>query len=473
MIAVLNLKTQTCCEALSFTCAKRCMKPTKAQRCQNIELSRLSEANIPGKGNKIRMAWADKGSMMLRKVLKLKRSQNLQTVVRVKCHRITSFTPSSSSAVSNGWQISLTKRTTRVLHRAWRFPRFQKGSEQKSVTFHIISHLTSPWNSGFKVSSLQSLGLPSLHLAGVASFRIVSLSFRVFQRMFAHLKADQAAHLRCTEADKCFMSCVNCFEALRRITIPKSIALCAILHQITMSEEICLECHANTSLHVFAAHIFFTRPRLLSKWNWAKGLLMVHNAQFVWSFVAKGLKMLYWKTYLKLRLVQYLQSSMCLLLASASGCPSYHLPLCVFPQCYTFYMSRHVAYAFQVSYHITSKETPIFAGPTAAAKPPSDFDGSSRLTRQGSSHRLQLQCNKQVDIYVKHVMRWCEMWRERQRVQRGKKANNVSDCLMCASQKKYNFSQKLGQNKPYQHSKSFQGSLSGVRVSMIFARPCS
>lgn len=56
MIAVLNLKTQTCCEALSFTCAKRCMKPTKAQRCQNIELSRLSEANIPGKGNKIRMA---------------------------------------------------------------------------------------------------------------------------------------------------------------------------------------------------------------------------------------------------------------------------------------------------------------------------------------------------------------------------------------------------------------------------------
>lgn len=54
--AVLNLKTQTCCEALSFTCTKRCMKPTKAQRCQNIELSMLSDANIPGKGNKIRMA---------------------------------------------------------------------------------------------------------------------------------------------------------------------------------------------------------------------------------------------------------------------------------------------------------------------------------------------------------------------------------------------------------------------------------
>lgn len=201
---------------------------------------------------------------MLRKVLKLKRSQNLQTVVSVKCHGITSFTPSSSSAVSNGWQISLTKRTTRVLHRAWTFPRFQKGSEQKSVTSHESMKLVKLWLR-FKVSSLQSLGLPSLHLAGVASFHIVSLSFRVFQRMFAHLKADQAAHLRCTEADKCFVSCVNCFEALRRITIPKSIALCAILHQITVSEEICLECHANTSLHVFATHIFFTRPRLLSK----------------------------------------------------------------------------------------------------------------------------------------------------------------------------------------------------------------
>lgn len=149
---VLNLKTQTCCEALSFTCAKRCMKPTKAQRCQNIELSMLSDANIPGKGNKISMAWADKASMMLRKVLKLKRWQNLQTVMRVNCHGITSFTPSSSSAVSNGWQISLTKRTTRVLHRAWTFPRFQKGSEQKSYTSHESRklHETLASFQGFK-----------------------------------------------------------------------------------------------------------------------------------------------------------------------------------------------------------------------------------------------------------------------------------------------------------------------------------
>ena len=80
--AVLNLKTQTCGEALSFTCTKRCKKPTKAQTCQDIKLSRLSEANIRGKGNKIRMTWADKGNMILRKVLKLKRSQNLETVMR-------------------------------------------------------------------------------------------------------------------------------------------------------------------------------------------------------------------------------------------------------------------------------------------------------------------------------------------------------------------------------------------------------
>ena len=437
----------------------------------------LSDANIPGKGNKIRMAWADKASMMLRKVLKLKRWQNLQTVMRVKCHGITSFTPSSSSAVSNGWQISLTKRTTRVLHRAWRVPRFQKGSEQRSVTFHIISHLTSAGNFmkrwlRFKVSSLQSLGLPSLHLAGVASFHIVSPSFRVFQRIFAHLKADQAAHLRCTEAWHMFdelreklwglaqnhNSQVNCTlrhpasnhsEWRNLFGMPRqhiSTRLCNayLFHQTEAALQVKLgERVANCAQCTICLEFCCEREDVILK-NQPEAPARPISAKF-------GV----------------------FLLASASGCPSYHLPLCVFPQCYTFYMSRQVAYAFQVSYHITSKETPIFAGPTAAAKPPSDFDGSSRLTRQGSSHRLRLQCSKQVHIYVKHVMRWCEMWRERQRVQRGKKANNVSDCLMCASQKKCKFSQKLGQNNPYQHSKSFQGSLSGVRVSMIFARPCS
>lgn len=296
---------------------------------------------------------------------------------------------------------------------------------------HISRVQETSWNAGFvsRFQASKAWVFPVCTWPVSHPFTSCHRVFECFKGSLLTWKRTRPLTCAALKLDTCLMSCVKSFEALRRITIPKSIALCAILHQIAASEEICLECHANTSLHVFATHIFFTRPRLLSKWNWAKGLLIVHNAQFVWSFVAKGLKMLYWKTYLKLLLVQYLQSSVCFLLASASGCPSYHLPLCVFPQCYTFYMSRHVAYAFQVSYHITSKETPIFAGPTAAAKPPSDFDGSSRLTRQGSSHRLRLQCNKQVHIYER-VMR-CEEKDNVYNVQKGEQCLWLSD--VCVS----------------------------------------
>ena len=335
---------------------------------------------------------------------------------------------------------------------------------------HISRVQETSWNAGFvsRFQASKAWVFPVCTWPVSHPFTSCHRVFECFKGSLLTWKRTRPLTCAALKLDTCLMSCVKSFEALRRITIPKSIALCAILHQITASEEICLECHANTSLHVFAAHIFFTRPRLLSKWNWAKGLLIVHNAQFVWSFVAKGLKMLYWKTYLKLLLVQYLQSSVCFLLASASGCPSYHLPLCVF----------HSAIPF-----------------TCRVMSPTHF--RCLITSHQRRHRyslgqLQLQSLHPTSMgpqgshdKVRHTVSGCnainrsismkEWWDVKRKTTctTYKKANNVSDCLMCASQKKYKFSQKLGQNNPYQHSKSFQGSLSGVRVSMIFARPCS